>query len=182
MGVTFTYPNFDDRLNVNASSTVNFHVHAHITGAARDANFSELRFGWLRNGEVWQSAGGTGSIPASDIVNPGQAGIRLQLPGASQAQRGGVWQLRVLTIGPDGNVLFTDYTHGVFLTTRGQGGGVGNGGTRPTNPTLRVLSNEVVTVRTNDSGFPLNQHVETFPGSVFYASRLPQVRDIVFAE
>ena len=38
-GVTFTYPNFDDRLNVNQNSTVNFHVHAHITGAAREANF-----------------------------------------------------------------------------------------------------------------------------------------------
>ena len=137
-GVSFTYPNFDDRLNVNQNSTVNFNIHAHITGATRDANFSELRFEWLRNGEVWQGAGGTGSIPASDIINPGHAGIRLQLPGAPQAQRGGVWQLRVLTIGADGSVLFTDYTHGVFLTTRmpssGSGGGSGGGGNNGGSP------------------------------------------------
>ena len=174
-GVTFTYPNFDDRLNVNANSTVNFHVHAHITGAARDANFSELRFEWLRNGEVWQGAGGTGSIPAGDIVNPGHAGIRLQLPGAPQAQRGGVWQLRVLTIGPDGNVLFTDYTHGVFLTTRGQGGGDSTFRPPTSNPTLIMTSNGVATVRTADSGFPLNQHVQTPPGSVLRFTVTPSV-------
>ena len=136
-GVDFIrFPNFEDVCNVNPNSTVNFHVHAAITPATRNANFVELRYEWLRNGEVWTGPRGPGStspsvelsrIPARDIVNPGFAGIRLQLQGPmTHAERGGEWQLRVFTIGQGDTVLFVDYTHTITLAVGMPCGGDGD--------------------------------------------------------
>jgi len=196
-GVTFTFPNFTDQLDVNANSTVNFRVHAQITDATRATNFTEMRFEWRRNGEIWQGIGGTGTIPASDIINPGFGNIYLQLQGpSSQEERGGEWKLCVIIIGDGGTEIFRDCTHTVTVSVRVPGGnnnggsngnnGNNNGGNNGNNgndtpgrpfpsPMLIIISDEVVSVTLDGVPFPLNQAVQTNPGQILTFRLTPNV-------
>ena len=110
-GVMFTYPNFSSHSS-NPNATVNFNIHTHLTPAGAASGFTTLRYEWLREGNVWQGSGGTGTRTANQIGNP----IQLQLPGGTHAQRGGNWALRVSLLDANGNVLFVDNSIGIVLT------------------------------------------------------------------
>ncbi|MCL2218074.1 MAG: copper amine oxidase N-terminal domain-containing protein [Defluviitaleaceae bacterium] len=123
-GVSFDYVNFPQTASVNLNANRNFHIHAQLTPEGRASDFAAMHFTWLRNGQPWASEGGGGSIPATDILNPGFAGIRLQLEGGlTQAQRGGNWTLQVSLVSSTGEVLFSDTSRvsTLTVTTPGQG-------------------------------------------------------------
>jgi hypothetical protein len=79
-GVTFTYPSFDTR-TVNLDATTSFRVYAHFTQDAIDMDFYGLQYEWLRDGEVWDRLGGSGTILVGDISDPVYASFSLQLAG-----------------------------------------------------------------------------------------------------
>ncbi|MCL2223169.1 MAG: hypothetical protein FWC20_12350 [Oscillospiraceae bacterium] len=105
-GVTFREPNVSAVSSGNVNQTINFNVRINLTQAGRNSGFSTLSFEWLRNGQVWAGAGGSGTMAANQINN--NTPIQLRLPAGNHAQRGGTWILRISLLNADGNALFTD--------------------------------------------------------------------------
>jgi len=113
-GVTFRDPNVSAASSGNINQTINFNVQINLTHAGRNSRFSTLSFEWLRNGQVWEGTGGSGTMAANQINN--NTPIQLHLPAGNHAQRGGTWILRISLLNTDGNALFTDERHVTTLT------------------------------------------------------------------
>ena len=98
--VTFSYLNFPARMQADLFEMVTFSVEIHlpppVTGVMPSGTFQ-----WRRNGENWTEPGGSGSLHFDSF---GNAQVHLVLrDGLSQAERGGIWYLRVSIARPANN-------------------------------------------------------------------------------
>ena len=106
-GVTFGYQSFREVDRVNFNATHNFAINVELTQAGRNSGFVGATFEWLRNGEVWQGAGGSGVLTREQLLDGYR--VRLQLRGEQgQNTRGGDWTLLITLFGDDLDILFED--------------------------------------------------------------------------